>query len=48
MTYGAKVMSQMEVGLSPICIYSIETSNNELRRLELDFLEEREIDLKQN
>lgn len=42
MTYGSEAMSPVEVGLlSPRRLHLKEISNDELRRFELDFLEER-------
>lgn len=42
MTYGAEAMSPVEVGVpSPRCIHFDEVTNDELRKLELDFLGER-------
>lgn len=42
MAYGVEAMSLVEVGLSsPHCIHFNEISKNELRRCDLDFLEER-------
>lgn len=41
MAYGAKAMSLVEVGPSPLCMHFNGISNDKISRCELDFFEER-------